>query len=158
MYWNWNCSCEKVFRIGGLLILFGLQLSKLHDNLSVGGESFSGGQRLLCVPSVLWRCWLGDKKGLWSVRNGLLGSDVKDARQCLASWQYFLLSFLLVAAEIWVMFYLFLSFWMASIHYCVSSVSWMHFSCIFHYVVWLLIQTAFGFLFNRPIFPVITPG
>jgi len=24
---------------------------------------------MLCMPSVLWRCWLGDRKSIWPVKN-----------------------------------------------------------------------------------------
>ena len=27
----------------------------------------------MCVPSVLWRCWLGDRKGIWPVKNWVVG-------------------------------------------------------------------------------------
>ena len=28
------------------------------------------------VPSVLWRCWLGDRKGIWPVKNWVVGRGV----------------------------------------------------------------------------------
>jgi len=31
---------------------------------------------VLLLPSVLWRCWLGGRKGIWPVKNWLVGAGV----------------------------------------------------------------------------------
>jgi len=30
-------------------------------------------QHILCLPSVLWRCWLGGRKDIWCVKNWVVG-------------------------------------------------------------------------------------
>jgi len=30
-------------------------------------------ENCLCMPSVLWRCWLGGRKGTWPVKNWVVG-------------------------------------------------------------------------------------
>ena len=38
--------------------------------------NFSGMQILIFIPSVLWRCWLGGRKGIRPVKNWVVGAGV----------------------------------------------------------------------------------
>ena len=44
---------------------------------------------LLCVPSVLWRCWIGGRKGIWPVKTEWWGTGVVSVRsevQMICTW------------------------------------------------------------------------
>jgi len=35
------------------------------------------------VPSVLWRCWLGGRKGIWPVKNWVMGCWRSEVQTCI---------------------------------------------------------------------------
>jgi len=69
---------------------------KMRNVLMLQGRLWFLGALCTVLPSVLWRCWLGGRKGIWPVKNEWWGADV------------------VICLE-----------WGADLHYCIWS-SWCH--------------------------------
>ena len=49
---------------------------KMRNVLMLQGRLWFLGALCTVLPSVLWRCWLGGRKGIWPVKNEWWGADV----------------------------------------------------------------------------------
>ena len=67
------CKCLHVCMCLLIIVMWHVTVGTL-DSESRNPSSYLGGTlRQFFLPWVLWRCWLGGKKGIWLVKNWVLG-------------------------------------------------------------------------------------
>ena len=72
-YWLLLAFLAAVLMCWVLLSLLFVCLSTATTAVNITVTKNTILQKQVCLPSVLWRCWLGSSKGIWPVENWVVG-------------------------------------------------------------------------------------